>query len=164
MSDNVLALLAENARLTAELIGLRARNGTGSYHDFARFVAGIEAERDAARAELVETRQERDTAERQVGEYSAEALRLGDIANAYVQQIDAAKGVRARIAEAHSKHVDEHGGTMGACNECSWHWPCPTYVWATTDRNYLACWDPADDEAPVVVSETLASSSETDEP
>lgn len=50
-----------------------------------------------------------------------------------------------RIAEAHCKQIDEHGGTDGMCSECNWHWPCPTYVWATTDRDSLMCWDPSDD-------------------
>lgn len=58
------------------------------------------------------------------------------------------RGHLSRIAEAHHKNVDEHGGTYGECNECSWTWPCPTYVWATDlDRNDLiACWDPSDDD------------------
>lgn len=52
----------------------------------------------------------------------------------------------ARIAEAHSKDVDGNGGTWGDCTECGHRWPCPTYSWATTDRDPLATWDPADDE------------------
>ncbi len=52
----------------------------------------------------------------------------------------------ARIAEAHSKQVDEHGGTWGGCSECGYAWPCPTYVWASTARDPLATWDPADDK------------------
>lgn len=52
----------------------------------------------------------------------------------------------ARIAEAHSKHVGNGGVTSGYCNECELPHPCPTYTWATTDRNPLATWDPADDE------------------
>lgn len=51
-----------------------------------------------------------------------------------------------RIAEAHQQHVDEHGGTSGYCTECDHAWPCPTWSWAATDRDALACWDPADDE------------------
>lgn len=51
----------------------------------------------------------------------------------------------ARIAEAHHKHVDQHGGTYGECNECNQSWPCPTYDWATTERHHLATWDPRDD-------------------
>lgn len=52
----------------------------------------------------------------------------------------------ARIAEAHHKNVDEHGGTFGECNECDHAWPCPTYIWATTERdNTLNTWDPCDD-------------------
>lgn len=51
-----------------------------------------------------------------------------------------------RIAQAHRKHVDHHGGTWGECAECGEQWPCPTYVWATTDRSPLAAWDPADDD------------------
>ncbi|MCX5253579.1 hypothetical protein OOK27_05250 [Streptomyces canus] len=52
----------------------------------------------------------------------------------------------SRIAEAHSKHVGSGGLTDGDCNECGHRWPCPTYVWATTDRNPLATWDPADED------------------
>ncbi len=51
-----------------------------------------------------------------------------------VQRLSAAL---ARIAEAHSGHV-------GYCVECGWAWPCPTHVWATTDRDALtAPWIPA---------------------
>jgi hypothetical protein len=66
-----------------------------------------------------------------------------------VQQVNAACAARHRIAEAHHKHVDAHGGTYGECNECGNAWPCPTYVWATTDRDPLSTWDPADDVAAV---------------
>lgn len=55
----------------------------------------------------------------------------------------------ARIAEAHSKHVTGGGLTDGGCNECGQPWGengCPTRVWATTDRDVLATWDPADNE------------------
>jgi hypothetical protein len=52
-----------------------------------------------------------------------------------------------RIAEAHRKNVDQHGGTDGMCSECNRRWPCPTYVWASSPRDSLACWNPADDEA-----------------
>ncbi|MEH0586191.1 hypothetical protein QA942_19725 [Streptomyces sp. B21-106] len=52
----------------------------------------------------------------------------------------------ARIAEAHSKHVGEGGLTDGSCAECGELDPCPTRIWATTDRDPLATWDPADDE------------------
>jgi hypothetical protein len=52
----------------------------------------------------------------------------------------------ARIAEAHHKEVDAAGGTFGDCTECWWAWPCPTYAWATTDRDPVADpWDPNDD-------------------
>jgi hypothetical protein len=52
----------------------------------------------------------------------------------------------ARIAQAHTKYVDGHGGTSGDCTGCGESSPCPTYVWATEDRNPDATWDPADDE------------------
>lgn len=55
----------------------------------------------------------------------------------------------ARIAEAHRKTIGEHGLTDGLCAECGQPWGengCPTYVWATTDRDPLATWDPADDD------------------
>lgn len=51
-----------------------------------------------------------------------------------------------RIAEAHSKTIDASGGSWGDCTECGWSWPCPTHVWATTDRDVLAPWNPTDDE------------------
>ncbi|WP_319052656.1 hypothetical protein [Streptomyces europaeiscabiei] len=54
----------------------------------------------------------------------------------------------ARIAEAHSKDVGEGGLTSGDCTECGHPHPCPTYTWATTDRDPLATWDPADDDEP----------------
>lgn len=52
----------------------------------------------------------------------------------------------SRIAQAHSKNQLAGGGTTGDCDECGFHWPCPTYTWATTDRDPLATWDPKDDE------------------
>lgn len=52
----------------------------------------------------------------------------------------------ARIAEAHSKNQAPGGLTSGGCDECGHHWPCPTYMWAATDRDPLATWDPADDD------------------
>jgi hypothetical protein len=53
----------------------------------------------------------------------------------------------SRIAEAHSKHAGDGGLTDGLCIECGLPDPCPTRTWATTDRDTLATWDPADDEA-----------------
>jgi hypothetical protein len=51
-----------------------------------------------------------------------------------------------RIAGAHVKDVDAHGGTWGDCRECGRSWPCPTYAWATDpNRSALSCWDPSDD-------------------
>jgi hypothetical protein len=61
-------------------------------------------------------------------------------------QLETARFRLARIAEMHRKNVDSAGGTYGDCTECSWNWPCPTYVWATTDRDALAPWDPNDDD------------------
>lgn len=52
----------------------------------------------------------------------------------------------SRIAAAHHKEVLDGGLTSGECAECGHGWPCPTYVWATTDRWMNATWDPADDE------------------
>jgi hypothetical protein len=60
--------------------------------------------------------------------------------------LDSPEARLGRIAEAHSKHEGGGGLTSGDCNECGYHWPCPTYTWATTDRDPLATWDPADDE------------------
>lgn len=52
----------------------------------------------------------------------------------------------AVIARAHSLLSGAGGLTSGECIECGHHWPCPTYVWATSDRGPSATWDPADDE------------------
>ncbi|HEX5522700.1 MAG TPA: hypothetical protein VFX53_04580 [Pedococcus sp.] len=60
----------------------------------------------------------------------------------------------ARIAEAHHMSIDRDGGTYGDCNECGWAHPCPTYVWATTDRDPLSTWDPADDDGLFPLEET----------
>ncbi|MGA4989928.1 hypothetical protein [Nonomuraea bangladeshensis] len=51
-----------------------------------------------------------------------------------------------RIAEAHAKDAGPHGTTSGLCTECGLAHPCPTYVWATTERDLNAAWDPRDDE------------------
>ncbi|MFF8840529.1 hypothetical protein [Streptomyces sp. NPDC015130] len=52
----------------------------------------------------------------------------------------------ARIAQAHTQDTTSGGLTTGNCVECGHPSPCPTYTWATTDRDPLATWDPADDE------------------
>jgi hypothetical protein len=52
----------------------------------------------------------------------------------------------ARIAEAHHKWVGPAGLTSGCCIECDHSWPCPTYVWATEERDILGPWNPLDDE------------------
>lgn len=52
----------------------------------------------------------------------------------------------ARIAEAHCKDIGEGGLTSGDCAECGHPYPCPTRIWATTERDPLLCWDPADDD------------------
>lgn len=53
----------------------------------------------------------------------------------------------ARIAEAHSKHIGQGGMTSGLCNECYHTHPCPTYVWATEERDpNFNTWDPSDEE------------------
>lgn len=51
-----------------------------------------------------------------------------------------------RIGEAHTPRPDEHGGMSGYCPECDIRHPCPTLTWATTKRDWLAPWDPDDDE------------------
>ena len=65
----------------------------------------------------------------------------------------------ARIAEAHSKSVTDGGLTDGDCNECGHPHPCPTYTWATTDRDPLATWDPADDDQPAAARQDGAQPS-----
>jgi len=70
----------------------------------------------------------------------------GDLDSRIAQYVAPALARLERIAEAHCKQVDDHGGTTGDCNECGWTWPCPTYVWSTSDRDSLATWNPADDE------------------
>jgi hypothetical protein len=52
----------------------------------------------------------------------------------------------ARIAHAHEKEALAGGLTSGLCVECGHAWPCPTYAWATTERDFNATWDPRDDE------------------
>ena len=52
----------------------------------------------------------------------------------------------ARIAEAHTQDSGPGGLTSGDCTECGHRWPCPTNIWATTTRDPLATWNPADDE------------------
>ncbi|MFG1683545.1 hypothetical protein ACGFNP_25475 [Nonomuraea sp. NPDC049269] len=52
-----------------------------------------------------------------------------------------------RIADAHAKDDGGAGTTSGMCQECGWAHPCPTFVWATTERDANATWDPRDDEA-----------------
>lgn len=54
----------------------------------------------------------------------------------------------AEIAAHHHKDIDRVGGSWGVCVECGHSWPCPTFVWATEERDpYLSPWDPADDVA-----------------
>lgn len=67
----------------------------------------------------------------------------------------------ARIAEAHQKAVDEHGGTWGDCAECGHAWPCPTYRWATEDVEVPSCasWT-LDDDDPFVAAPLSAGSEE----
>ncbi|MFF4417503.1 hypothetical protein ACFYY8_33680 [Streptosporangium sp. NPDC001559] len=62
-----------------------------------------------------------------------------------------------RIAHAHTKEITEGGMTSGCCTECGNPWPCPTYVWATEERDPLATWDPADDEEPNEMPDTPAA-------
>ncbi|MEV6014702.1 hypothetical protein [Streptomyces sp. NPDC051997] len=52
----------------------------------------------------------------------------------------------ARIAEAHVPETFPGGLVSGLCVECEQRYPCPTRVWATTERDPLATWDPADDD------------------
>lgn len=66
----------------------------------------------------------------------------------------------SRIAAAHKKEVLDGGTTSGMCVECYQTWDekaggCPTKVWATTDRDILATWDPADDETPEGVGDEV---------
>lgn len=51
-----------------------------------------------------------------------------------------------RIADAHHKDDSGGGTTSGMCQECGWAYPCPTSVWAATERETDAPWDPRDDE------------------
>lgn len=71
-------------------------------------------------------------------EFSTGAVTIGSTTEA--------EGRIDRIAEAHTKGVGPGGLTSGLCSECSWNWPCPTYRWATEDRDpVVAPWDPSDD-------------------
>jgi hypothetical protein len=58
---------------------------------------------------------------------------------------DAPRYRLSRIADAHEKLVLSNGLTSGLCGECEHSWPCPTYVWATEQRDALAPWNPIDD-------------------
>jgi hypothetical protein len=75
----------------------------------------------------------------EMGRLTAAAL------NAYIwaspAHRDTALSRLARIAEAHRKHVGPAGLTSGNCLECAEGWPCPTYTWATTDRDPCDVWD-----------------------
>ncbi|MFI0265607.1 hypothetical protein [Streptomyces luteogriseus] len=65
----------------------------------------------------------------------------------YLDERNEARDRLARIAEAHSKDVSTAGMTSGRCIECGERDPCPTHVWATTERHpVFNTWDPADDE------------------
>lgn len=57
-----------------------------------------------------------------------------------------AEGRLARIAEGHEKNQYAGGLTDGECAECGWPHPCPTFIWATTERDPLAPWNARDDE------------------
>lgn len=134
-----------------------------SYDDnFNQAALLIRDDLPALLAKLDEIDRARDHAEFEADQLRMESRRLGDQANHLVQQVNAACAARQRIAEAHHKHVDAHGGTYGECNECSNAWPCPTYVWATTERDPLATWDPADDAAPAVAVPDAGSGETTD--
>lgn len=52
----------------------------------------------------------------------------------------------SRIADAHVREVLDGGLFDDVCVECGQWWPCPTYVWATTERGVCDPWNPADDE------------------
>lgn len=64
--------------------------------------------------------------------------------------VGSAAGRLGRIAESHCMDVTEGGLTSGLCVECARPHPCPTYIWATTERDPLSTWDPDDDEVPEV--------------
>lgn len=72
--------------------------------------------------------------------------RLHDEVHALRADVDNVQVRLDRIADAHQKYVDALGGTDGECRECRDFWPCPTYVWATTDRVSTDPWNPRDDE------------------
>ena len=52
----------------------------------------------------------------------------------------------SRIADAHVRAILDGGLFDDFCMECQLPWPCPTYVWATTERNVCAPWNPLDDD------------------
>jgi hypothetical protein len=52
----------------------------------------------------------------------------------------------SRIADAHTRGILAGGLFDDVCFECDHTWPCPTYVWATTERNVCAPWNPLDDD------------------
>lgn len=58
-----------------------------------------------------------------------------------------ATAVLANIASAHQQGTGPVGMVDGFCVECTWAWPCPTYLWASGERDPLSPWNPADDDA-----------------
>jgi hypothetical protein len=67
-------------------------------------------------------------------------------AERFLRERNEARARLARIAEAHEKNVGTGGMTNGLCIECGERDPCPTHVWATTERHPFNTWDPDDDE------------------
>lgn len=53
----------------------------------------------------------------------------------------------AEIADAHQQGTGPVGMVDGYCVECTWTWPCPTYLRASGQRETSSPWNPADDEA-----------------
>jgi hypothetical protein len=60
--------------------------------------------------------------------------------------LDSPEDRLARIAAAHVPETFPGGLVSGLCVECEQRYPCPTRVWASTERDPLATWDPADDD------------------
>lgn len=52
-----------------------------------------------------------------------------------------------RIAAAHSKEILAGGLTSGLCVECGHRWPCPSWTWASTDRDPLSTWECPDGQS-----------------
>lgn len=63
-----------------------------------------------------------------------------------VRRLSTASRLLNKIASAHSRETGPAGTVGDYCVECSWRWPCPTYLTADGERDPNSAWHPNDDE------------------